>query len=89
MRYSVRDNESETIVPGFEAGHIKEGLEYRFFMYRHWSLFEAMTHSSYLAAKLKVFKSQGKEKLLEMLATIGLPLQECHQYFSCIPTDQV
>lgn len=50
-------------VPGSENGHIQEGAEYRFFLHRHWSLLEAMTHSPYVAAKLSVWNSRGATRL--------------------------
>ncbi len=50
-------------VPGSEHGHIQEGQEYRFFLYRHWSLLEAMQHSPYIAAKLSVWNAKGASRL--------------------------
>ncbi len=73
---------SSTItVAGAENGHIEECSEYRFFLHRHWSLFEAMFHSPYIATKLAVWQSQGTLRLQEMLAKMGIPLQQCRQSF--------
>eukprot|EP01035_Chromulina_nebulosa_P018949 gene18949-24757_t len=84
-KYIVRDNDTtDTIVPGSENGNISEGLEYRFFMYRHWSLYDSMYYSPYIASKLLVWQSQGTSKLQELLAKIGMPLQQSKQQFNFI-----
>jgi hypothetical protein len=51
------------MVPGSETGHVEEASEYRFFLYRHWSLYDAMYHSPYVASKLGVWNQQGTVKL--------------------------
>lgn len=51
------------LVPGSENGHVEEAAEYRFFLYRHWSLYDAMFHSPYVASKLSVWNHQGTAKL--------------------------
>jgi hypothetical protein len=51
------------MVPGSETGHVEEASEYRFFLYRHWSLYDAMYHSPYVASKLCVWNQQGTVKL--------------------------
>jgi len=51
------------MVPGSENGYVEEASEYRFFLYRHWSLYDAMFHSPYVAAKLNVWNQQGTAKL--------------------------
>lgn len=51
------------LVPGSENGYVEEASEYRFFLYRHWSLYDAMYHSPYVASKLGVWNPQGTVKL--------------------------
>lgn len=68
-------------VSGSEHGHVQEGPEYRFFLYRHWSLLEAMQHSPYVAAKLSVWNSAGTNRLHELLARMGVPLAQCKQNY--------
>lgn len=70
------------VVPGAQTGHIEEGQDYRFFLYRHWSLFESMCYSPYVSAKMKTWKGQGIYKLQEMLAKMGVSLEECKQMYS-------
>ena len=45
----------------------------------HWSLFDAIYYSNYVAARLSVWKADGKRKLQELLAKIGLSLEHCRQ----------
>ena len=77
----VEDASDLMTVPGSENGHVEEAAEYRFFLYRHWSLYDAMYHSPYVAAKLSVWSQQGKARLDELLARMGVPLQQCKQAY--------
>lgn len=74
----------ETVVNGSDSGNITENSDFRFFMYRHWSLFDAMYYSSYMACKLRVWTSLGESKLKDLLAKIGLPYQHSLQSFNFI-----
>jgi cell division control protein 45 len=56
--------------------------EYRFMLHRHWSLFDSMHHSSYIASKLHTYKANGKETLQRFLAKMGLSLKQCQQKFT-------
>jgi cell division control protein 45 len=82
-KFRVSDGEgSDFSVQSSENGRVETTMDYRFFLYRHWSLYEAMYYSPYVAAKLCVWKQQGSNKLQEMLARIGLPLQESKQLYN-------
>ncbi|KJE88507.1 CDC45-like protein [Capsaspora owczarzaki ATCC 30864] len=59
-------------------------VDFRFLLYRHWSLYESMVHSSHVGARLQVWTSKGKQKLNTMLATMGLPLSQCKQKVSVV-----
>ena len=80
-RYTVGEEGKEVVVPGAQTGHIEEANDYRFFLYRHWSLFDAMCFSPYVAAKMKTWKKQGSVRLQEMLAKMGISLEECKQMY--------
>lgn len=69
-------------VQSSQAGNISEEMEYRCYLYRHWSLFESLVHSPYLAAKMGLWQSQGSLRLQELLAKIGLPLSLCKQAYA-------
>ena len=73
-------------VQGCQYGHIEESSEYRFFLYRHWSLKESMTHSTYIATKFPLHlgtkEGGGLNKLQELLAEIGIPLKQCDENYA-------
>lgn len=50
---------------------IKPEDEYRFMLFRHWSLYDSMYHSGYVASKLGVWKDAGKKRLNNMFAKMG------------------
>ena len=106
-RYMVTDvgagdngTDLQLSIGGQQSGHIKVEQEYRFFLHRHWSLFDAMSCSPYLAAKMGVWGSsssssssssrqggsgQGAERLKDMLAKMGMPLKDCKQTYAYMP----
>ncbi|KAI8969151.1 DNA replication pre-initiation complex subunit Cdc45 [Mycotypha africana] len=61
--------------------------EYRFLMFRHWSLYESMYYSGYVATKLAVWKDDGKKRLNHMFARMGFSLQQCQQIFTHMDMD--
>ncbi|EGB04400.1 hypothetical protein AURANDRAFT_32720 [Aureococcus anophagefferens] len=65
-----------------------EAEELRFMLHRHWPLFDAMYYSNYVAARLSVWKADGKRKLQELLAKIGLSLEHCKQRFAFLSEAQ-
>ncbi|OQR98084.1 cell division control protein 45 [Achlya hypogyna] len=71
-----------TALPTVHGGTIAFEEEYRFLLYRHWSLYKSMYYSNYVAAKLKTWQSAGKDKLEVFLARMGLSLKECQQSYT-------
>jgi cell division control protein 45 len=45
--------------------------ELRFMMFRHWNLYDAMYHSSYVASKMGIWKERGRKRLTGLLAKMG------------------
>lgn len=45
--------------------------ELRFMLFRHWTLYDAMYHSSYVAGKLGIWKEKGRKRLTGLLAKMG------------------
>jgi cell division control protein 45 len=45
--------------------------EYRFMLFRHWSLYDSMFHSGYVASKLGVWREYGQKRLNNMFAKMG------------------
>ena len=80
-RFKVGEGDEEVLVPGAETGVVSAGLEYHFYLYRHWSLYESMCYSNYLCGKLSVWNSKGSARLQELLARLGIPLHQCKQNY--------
>ncbi|CAK4712902.1 hypothetical protein LEN26_007815 [Aphanomyces euteiches] len=76
-----------TVLPSVLDGSIAFEEEYRFVLYRHWSLYQSMYYSNYVAAKLKCWQAAGKDELEVFLARMGLSLKECHQSFTFMARD--
>jgi cell division control protein 45 len=58
-----------------------ESEELRFILFRHWSLYDSMFHSRFVAARLGVWREKGRMKLLNLLAKMGfsrIQAQELH-----------
>ncbi|KAE9032788.1 hypothetical protein PR001_g10440 [Phytophthora rubi] len=53
-------NGEEDRHPGYDDGKISFEEEYRFMCYRHWSLYEAMYYSDYVASKLGLYHDQAR-----------------------------
>lgn len=51
----------------------------RFMLLRHWSLYDSMLHSPYLAARLHVWNESGVKRLHKLLAKMGISLTQCKQ----------
>jgi cell division control protein 45 len=62
-----------------ENGRILYQDEYKFMLLRHTSLWDSMLHSNFVSSKLRVWKSAGRQKLMELLAKMGFPLDQCRQ----------
>jgi len=50
---------------------IRPTEELRFMLFRHWTLYDAMFHSSYVASKLGIWKERGRKRLTGLLAKMG------------------
>lgn len=61
---------------------IRLSPEPRFLLVRHWSLYESMLHSPYLAPRLHVWTENGRKRLHKLLAKMGISLTQCHQYYT-------
>jgi len=80
----AKDN---TPISTSEHGAILCELDFIFFLLRHSSLYDSMTHTTSLALHFKVWKRDGVEVFRELLAKMGFPLQECRQpYYFMKPT---
>ena len=65
-----------TVTKAFVRGRIVEEEALRFHVYRHWSLYEAMLYSPFVATRLRTWSEGGKAHVEQLLAKMGLPLKE-------------
>ncbi|KAI7852391.1 CDC45 family [Circinella umbellata] len=56
--------------------------DFRFMLFRHWSLQDSMYHSGYVASKLGLWKEFGRRRLLNMFAKMGFSIQQCEQVYT-------
>ncbi|TFK42714.1 cell division control protein 45 [Crucibulum laeve] len=61
--------------------------ELRFMLFRHWTLYDAMYHSSYVASKLGIWKERGKKRLTGLLAKMGFSIPQTQQPYSHMDMD--
>lgn len=66
--------------------HIACISDFRFSQLRHWSLYESMYYSPFVAARLGIWKDHGRRKLETFLATMGIPLIHAQQNYSSMRT---
>ncbi|GAA6063602.1 hypothetical protein JCM10212_006219 [Sporobolomyces blumeae] len=55
---------------------IRPNMEWRFCLFRHWTLWDAMVHSAYIGGKFALWTDRGNGNLTALLAKIGLSLAE-------------
>jgi len=70
----------QTSIPGLLSHSSID--DYRFPLMRHWSLFEAMMHSPYVAVRLQTWHDKGRRLLQDMLVKMGLPPLQFRQKWS-------
>jgi hypothetical protein len=64
------------------SGQVRFVEDLRLPMYRHWSLLEAMTHSPYVYAELKLYRDHGHGTMQKLLVYAGLAPSNYKQTFS-------
>lgn len=57
-------------------GRISFEPEFRFMLMKHWTLFQSMYNSRYVATKLGVWRERGKRLLETFLVKLGIPLAQ-------------
>lgn len=66
---------------------IRLSPEPRFLLIRHWSLYDSMLHSPYLAARLHIWTDVGRKRLHKLLAKMGVSLSQCKQSYTHMDMD--
>ncbi|XP_063900975.1 cell division control protein 45 homolog isoform X3 [Zophobas morio] len=65
-----------------EGSFIKFEEELPFVVVRHWTLYDSMVHSRYIATRLNTWKESGIARLNTLLVKMGLSLKQCKQKYS-------
>ena len=66
---------------------IRLSPEPRFLLIRHWSLYDSMLHSPYLASRLHIWSDQGRKRLHKLLAKMGVSLAQSQQIYTHMDMD--
>ncbi|KIM65142.1 hypothetical protein SCLCIDRAFT_15082 [Scleroderma citrinum Foug A] len=66
---------------------IRTAEELRFTLFRHWTLYDAMFHSSYVAGKLGIWKERGRKRLTGLLAKMGFSIPQTQQLYAHMDLD--
>ncbi|KAG9318325.1 CDC45 family [Chiua virens] len=66
---------------------IRSTEELRFTLLRHWTLYDAMFHSSYVAGKLGIWKERGRKRLTGLLAKMGFSIPQTQQLHAHMDLD--
>ncbi|KAF5387120.1 hypothetical protein D9615_001632 [Tricholomella constricta] len=66
---------------------VRASDELRFMLFRHWTLYDAMYHSSYVASKLGIWKERGRKRLTGLLAKMGFSIPQTQQPYSHMDMD--
>ncbi|EXJ82819.1 cell division control protein 45 [Capronia epimyces CBS 606.96] len=86
-------DQSPSISPGAGATSspsdtsIRLSPDPRFLLLRHWSLYDSMLHSPYLASRLHVWNESGIKRLHKLLAKMGVSLSQCKQTYTHMDMD--
>jgi cell division control protein 45 len=79
-------DQSPSLSPAFTTSptdtSIRLSPDPRFLLLRHWSLYDSMMHSPYLAARLRIWNDSGVKKLHKLLAKMGVSLNQCKQGYT-------
>ncbi len=52
---------------------------------RHWSVYESIIHSRYVAVRLGTWQDKGRDKVDELLVKMGLSQRDCKQDYCAYP----
>ena len=75
---------------GANGGAPEHGLrlsfsnELRLCLHRHWTFFDSMSSSDYTTCRFRLWTQRGRDRMLECLADMGLPITESQQKFSAM-----
>ena len=80
---AVRLGESSSV----RGSKINYSEEFRFLLLQHWTLYNSMYYSNYVASRLGIWKDRTTNKLQTLLARMGIPLVEAEQRYMHMNSD--
>ncbi|EKM55473.1 uncharacterized protein PHACADRAFT_120929 [Phanerochaete carnosa HHB-10118-sp] len=81
----TKDGDFKSQHPDDKSVYVSDEL--RFMLFRHWNLYDAMYHSSYVASKLGIWKERGRKRLTGLLAKMGFSVAETQQTYAHMAKD--
>ena len=79
---SAADAADTTVAATAEIAAVRE---LRLVLLRHWSLYESVLHSPAFAARLGLWRQNGRDKLALLLARAGVPLAQSRAPYAALP----
>ncbi|KAF9001890.1 CDC45 family [Cyathus striatus] len=80
-------NDSSTTSLTPDDVSIRATEELRFTLFRHWTLYDAMYHSNYIANKIGIWKERGRKRLTGLLAKMGFSIPQTQQPYAHMDMD--
>lgn len=65
-------------------GIISSENDMKFVLMRHWTLYNSMLHSDFVASRLSAWREKGRKQLELLLAKIGFALNQCKSDYSAM-----
>lgn len=85
----TRSLDDGTVVKAFDDRRLQYNEEFRFMLLRHWTLYDSMLHSNYVATALQTWTERGRANLNSLFAHVGIPLDVAKQKFKHMSPTQV
>ncbi|XP_043823274.1 cell division control protein 45 homolog [Dromiciops gliroides] len=82
-RHNHRNEDDENSL-SIDCMRIAFEYDLRLALYQHWSLYDSLCNTCYTSARLKLWTDQGRKRLQELLADMGLPLKQVKQKFQAM-----
>lgn len=77
----TRSLEDGTVVNAFSERRLQYNEEFRFMLLRHWTLYDSMLHSNYVATALQTWTERGRANLNSLFAHVGISLDVAKQKY--------
>ena len=70
-----------------EQARVRRAVDdFCFPLMRHWTVYDSIVHSRYVATRLQTWQEKGKDKVKELLVRMGLSQRDCQADYCERPT---